>query len=163
MNRTAPPPPFISEPRLDGWISPRSVGKSRAEQTNASAALAAVHSINASSSFQPPRSVGVGSAAAAASRRAVKSGRLAAYTGGRHPYKRRKVIVSKVYCRLRRSASHWQPPRLDGGGAEAKRSPLLAAAAAAAVPIARKNLIQDPLYFFFFFPFLPSFLLLGIS
>lgn len=61
-----------------GWMDLAEISrKSRAQQTNASAALAAVHSINASSSFQTPlfsrdasrrrgkqpRSVGVGSVA----------------------------------------------------------------------------------------------------
>lgn len=145
-----------------GWMDLVEISrKSRPKQTAASAALAAVHSINTPSSFHATREAdakcqgGIGDASRRAARR---RGRLAAYTGGRHPYKQRKVIVSEsIVDSSGALLTGSSQRRLDGGSTEAKRSPLLRAAT---VLIAQKNLIQDPLYFFFF---LPSFLLLWIS
>lgn len=104
----APLHPFISKPRLDGWISSRSVENLGPKQTIASAALAAVHSINTPSSFQSffsrdasrrrgkqPRSARVGSATATrhgGPRKASDS--RPTPVGGIHT-KQRKVIVSE--------------------------------------------------------------------
>lgn len=131
--------------------------KSRPKQTIASAALAAVHSINTPSSFQSffsrdasrrrgkqPRSARVGSATAMRHGGPQKaSDSRPTPVGGIHT-KQRKVIVSESIVDSGRVL-------LTGSQRAWMRSLLLAAAA----PIAQKNLIQDPLYFFFFF--LPSF------
>lgn len=102
--------------------------------------------------------IGGGGGGGGASRRAVKSGRLAAYTGGRHPYKRRKVIVSRVYCRLRRSASHWQPPRFGWRRRGGKALPSPRCRRRRRAYCAEElNPRSSLLFFFFSHSFLPSF------